>query len=104
MSAFLAIIVTGAGTYFSRSVFILLLARRRIPPLLRRALEYVGPSVLGALVVTMLVTPEGRVALGTPELAALACAAIVAMTTRNHIFTLAAGMGIFWLVRSLTGV
>ena len=33
MSAFLAIVFTGAGTYFSRSVFILLLANRRIPPL-----------------------------------------------------------------------
>ena len=104
MSALLAVFVTGAGTYFSRSVFILLLANRRIPPLLRGALEYVGPAVLGALIVTMLVTPEGAVALGAAELAALACAAGVAVTTRNHIYTLVAGMGVFWLVRSLVGL
>ncbi len=101
MSAFFAILVTGAGTYFSRSIFILALANRRLPPTLRRALEYVGPAVLGALIVTMLITPEGGKSPGPAELCALACAAIVARGTRNHIYTLLAGMGVFWLLRAL---
>jgi branched-subunit amino acid transport protein len=100
MNTLLAILATGAGTYFSRSLFILALANRRIPPMLRRALEYVGPAVLGALVVTMLITPEGGVALGPAELLALACAAAVARITRNHVYTLLAGMGLFWLLRT----
>ncbi len=101
MSGLFAILTTGLGTYFSRSVFILALANRRIPPAARAALEYVGPSVLGALVVTMLITPEGTVALGPPEAAALLIAGLVALRTRNHIYTLVTGMSVFWLLRAL---
>lgn len=101
MSTVLAILVTGAGTYFSRSLFILALANRRIPPTLRRSLEYVGPAVLGALIVTMLITPEGGVAPGPAEFCALACSAAVARGTRNHVYTLLAGMAVFWLLRTL---
>ena len=101
MTTLLAILLTGAGTYFSRSVFILALANRRIPPTVRRSLEHVGPAVLGALVITMLTTPSGEVALGYAELAALLAAAIVALGTRNHIYTLLVGMGVFWTVGAL---
>jgi branched-subunit amino acid transport protein len=102
MTTFLAILVTGLGTYLSRSIFILSLANRRIPPMVRAALEYVAPAVLGALVVTMLVTPEGKIALGYAEVLALATAGAVALRTRNHILTLVAGMAVFWIVRTIT--
>ncbi len=98
MTTLLAILATGAGTYFSRSIFILALANRPIPPHVRRSLEYVGPAVLGALVVTMLTTPDGEVALGLAELSALILSAAVALKTRNHIYTLLVGMGVFWSV------
>ncbi len=101
MTTLFAILATGAGTYFSRSIFILALANRRIPPTVRRALDYVGPSVLGALIITMLTTPEGTVALGPAEFSALACSAAVALRTRNHIYTLLVGMGVFWAVGAL---
>jgi branched-subunit amino acid transport protein len=101
MTAFLAILATGAGTYFSRSIFILALAHRPIPPNVRRALEYVGPAVLGALIVTMLTTPEGTVRMGPAELSALVLSAGVALKTRNHIYTLLVGMGVFWSVGAL---
>ena len=102
MTTFLAILVTGLGTYLSRSIFILSLANRRIPPLVRAALEYVAPAVLGALVVTMLITPEGKVTLGYAEVMALVTAGAVASRTRNHILTLVAGMAVFWIVRTIT--
>lgn len=99
--AFLATVVVGMGTYLSRSIFILALARRRIPDPVLVALQFVAPAVLGALIVALLIDEDGSVAIGIPEVAALAVGAGVAYKTRNHILTLVAGMGVFWIVRAL---
>lgn len=101
MMAFLATVVVGMGTYLSRSIFILALARRRIPDPVLVALQFVAPAVLGALIVALLIDEDGSVAIGIPEVAALAVGAGVAYKTRNHILTLVAGMGVFWIVRAL---
>lgn len=101
MTALIAILVTGLGTYFSRAVFIIALARRHIPPYVRTAMEYIGPTVMAALVVTMLLTPEGELLLGVPEAAALAVAALVAWRSRNHLLTIVLAMTTFWLLRAL---
>lgn len=102
MSAAIAILVTGIGTYLSRAIFILALAQRRFPPLALRALEYVAPSVMGALIVTLLTSPQGEVLIGAPELVGLIVAAVTARATRNHILTLIFAMGAFWLTAFLT--
>lgn len=96
-----AIVLTGVGTYLSRAIFILLLSERRFPPMALRALEYVAPAVMGALVVSMLTTADGTVMIGAPELAGLFCAALVAWKTRNHIYTLLTAMLTFWCVGAL---
>ena len=101
MSALLAIIVVGIGTYISRALFILALANRRIPESVMVPLQFVAPAVLAALVVTLLINDDGSVAIGPPELAAFAVGAGVAWFSRNHIYTLVAGMGVFWTVRAL---
>lgn len=101
MSQFLAILLAGLGTYFSRAIFIIAFADRHFPPLALRALEYVAPAVMGALIVSMLTTADGEVGIAAPELAGLLCAAIVAWNTRNHIYTLLAGMMVFWSVAIL---
>ncbi|MFT7288089.1 MAG: branched-subunit amino acid transport protein [Halieaceae bacterium] len=97
MTVFFAILLAGAGSYLSRAIFIVALAQRQFPPLALRVLEYVAPAVMGALVVSMLTTAEGEVAIGVAEIAGLACAAAVAWITRNHILTLLVGMLVFWL-------
>lgn len=101
MSALLATLVVGLGTYLSRAVFILALANRRIPEAVMLPLQFVAPAVLSALVVAVLIDESGSVAIGIPELAAFAVGAAVAWRSRNHVFTLVAGMGVFWLVRAL---
>lgn len=101
MSAFVAMVVVGLGTYASRSGFILALANKKIPDQVLVALQFVAPAVLSALVVALLITDDGSVAIGIPELSAFAVGAAVAYRTRNHIYTLIAGMGVFWLVRAL---
>ncbi len=101
MTALVAIAVVGLGTYLSRAVFILALANRRIPDPVLIALQFVAPAVLAALVVALLINEDGSVGIGLPEISAFGIGALVAYRTRNHIFTLVAGMGIFWIVRAL---
>ena len=101
MTAFLATVVVGIGTYLSRSVFILALARRRIPDSVLVVLQFVAPAVLGSLVVALLIDETGSVAIGIPEVAALAVGGLVTYKTRNHILTLVVGMTVFWVLRAV---
>lgn len=93
-----AIIVTGIGSYLMRAFFIFALARYAFPPSLLRALEYVAPAVMGALVVSMLTNSDGELVAGLPEVIGLMAAALVAKLTGNHILSLVTGMLTFWLV------
>lgn len=101
MSAFLVTLAVGVGSYLARSVFILALAKRRIPDGVLVALQFVAPAVLASLVVAVLIVGDGHVAVGVPELAALATGSVVAFKTRNHILTLVVGMVVFWVVRAV---
>lgn len=101
MSAFIATLVVGIGTYASRALFILALAKRRIPDGVLLALQFVAPAVLASLIIALLIDDTGAVALGVPELVALVIGGGVAFRTRNHILTLVAGMTVFWVVRAL---
>jgi len=103
LSDFLAVLAVGLGTYGSRAVFILALANRKIPAAILMALQFVAPAVLGALIVALLINSEGEVSAEWPEAAAFLMGGLVAWKTRNHIYTLFAGMGAFWLVRGLVG-
>ena len=91
MTAFLAVLVVGLGTFAYRSVFILGLANREIPLPVLRALEYVGPATLAALIASML-TPEGGGSIGSAELVGLGAAIVCALKTRNLTVILIAGM------------
>lgn len=102
MTTFLATLVVGIGTYLSRAIFIIALAKKRIPDGVLLALQFVAPAVLASLVIALLIDDNGAVALGTPELAGLVIGGGVAFKTRNHILTLLAGMAAFWLVGALT--
>lgn len=101
MGEFLAIVMVGVGTYSSRALFIVALARRRIPEPLLIALQFVAPSVLAALIVSLLTDGQGNVAIGVPEVSAFVLGGAVAVKTKNHILTLAVGMGVYWMVRAL---
>lgn len=101
MPALIAMVVVGIGTYASRSVFILALANRKIPEAVLVALQFVAPAVLSALVVALLIADDGSVAIGVPELSAFAVGGVTAYKTRNHIYTLIAGMTVYWVVRAL---
>ena len=93
-----AIILTGMGSYLMRAFFIFELARYQFPPIMLRALEYVAPTVMAALVVSLLTTPSGELVAGVPEILGLVGTAIVAKVSGNHILALLTGMTTFWLI------
>lgn len=101
MSIILSVLAVGIGTYLSRAIFILALAKRRIPDAVLVSLQFVAPSVLAALVVALLINSDGTVAIGIPESVAFLVGGSVAYKTRNHIYTLIAGMTVFWIVRAI---
>jgi len=68
----------------------------------RRALRNVGPSVLAALVASLLVGDAGLAGLApSRHIAALALAGFVAWRTRNVIWTLVTGMSAIWILNAL---
>lgn len=101
MTDFVAILIVGVGTYVMRAVFIVALANKRIPEAVLVALRYVGPAVLTALVVGLLADADGKVDIGLPELSGFLAGGLVAYRTRSQVWTLVAGMVVFWVVRAL---
>jgi branched-subunit amino acid transport protein len=89
-------------TYFTRYTAIALLGWE-LPTLVRRWLRYVPAAVLAALVAPAALAPEGRVEFGLRAWAVLA-GAVVAWRTRNVLWTILGGMGVFWLLRAVEGV
>lgn len=102
MRGFWPTLIVGIGTYLSRASFILLLANRMVSPRFQRAMRNVGPSVLAALVATLLVGESGLGGLGpSPEMFALASAGVVAWKTHNMAWSLVAGMVSMWLLGAI---
>ena len=93
-----AIILTGIGSYFMRVFFIFALARYQFPLIMLQALEYVAPTVMAALVVSLLTTPNGELIAGVPEIVGLVGTAVVAKVSGNHILALLTGMMTYWLI------
>lgn len=101
MTTFIATVIVGVGTYVSRALFILALAKRRIPDAVMVSLQFVAPAVLAALVIAVLTNDDGSVALGIPELGAFVAGGATVYQTRNHILTLVVGLSVFWVLRAL---
>lgn len=87
----------GIVTLALRASFLLLPERTTLPPLVRRALAYVPPAVLAAIVTPALFAP-GEVTLGFVDarLPAALVAILVAWRTRSVLATLTTGMGVLW--------
>jgi len=95
--------VAGLVTFATRLSFIAVLGNVEVPPLLKRALRYVPPAVLTAIVFSEVVVRNGAVALGPGNLRLLAsaAAALVAWRTRNVLLTIAVGMVALWIAEAV---
>ncbi len=101
----LGLIIVGMGivTYAIRLSLILLLGRLRVPPLVQRALRFVPPAVLSALIFPELLLPGGTLllSLANPRLLAGVLAGLVAWRSKNVILAMAAGMAALWLLQAM---
>ena len=98
----LAIVLSGAGTYAMRASFIAVAHRMaEVPPGVQRLLRQIPPAALASIVVPALVRPEGSLDLVQPRLAAGLVAAAVAWRTRSVALTLVAGMAVVMVLEAL---
>jgi branched-subunit amino acid transport protein len=95
------IFAVGAINYLSRLSFIAFFARRAMPPLLERALRYVPPAMLTALIVPMVVdaSPGGTDHVAWPKVAAAVIATAFAYFRLGTLWTLGIGMAALWLLQ-----
>jgi branched-subunit amino acid transport protein len=93
-AVWLTIVAAGVLTFLTRLSFIVLLGRWQPPEILRRALRYVPPAVLSAIIFPELMMQNGQMAwtLNNPRLLAGLVAGLVGWGTRNVFLTIAAGM------------
>ncbi len=95
MNIWLIMLLGGLITFGMRFSFIYLFGRFEVPQTLRRALHYVPPAVLSAIVFPELLIQDGRLALdlANERLLAGLVAVLVAWFTRNTLLTILAGLG-----------
>ncbi len=94
MSLWITMAAAGLATFLTRFSFIYLLEKFDMPDWFRRALRYVPPAVLSAIILPELISPNGSVALPwqNAQLIAGAIAVLVAWRSRSMLLTIAAGM------------
>jgi branched-subunit amino acid transport protein len=94
----LPLLVAGVGTFLVRLSFIALLGRVEVPPVAVRALRFVPPAVLSAIILPEVVLRGGALDLrpSNARLAAATAAVLVAWRSRNVLLTIAVGMAALW--------
>jgi branched-subunit amino acid transport protein len=105
MNLWLLLAAMGLVTYASRIAMIALLGRLQVPDLVGRALKYVPPAVLSAIIAPELLRPAGALDISFSNVRLLAglAAIVVAWRTRNILLTLAVGMGLMWVLGAVMG-
>ncbi len=103
MTALIAVLITGLGTYLIRLSMVIALGRITLSHRAERALSLIPPAVLAALVAQTLVLDEDSLrTLSSWHPAALA-AAVVAWRTRSIGWTLVTGMTVLWTIQAVAG-
>ena len=94
MNIWLVFLLGGLLTFGMRFIFIYLLGRFEVPETMRRALRFVPPAVLSAIVVPELLIRSGRmdVSLTNFRLLAGVVAVFIAWRTKNTLLTIVGGM------------
>jgi branched-subunit amino acid transport protein len=101
MNIWIVMSMLGLLTFATRLSFIALLERIRLPGFIQRALRFVPIAVLSAIIAPELGYYKDSLAISltNPRLLAGLVATLVAYRTRSVIWTIAAGMAIFWILK-----
>jgi branched-subunit amino acid transport protein len=101
----IGLIILGMGivTYAIRLAPILLLGHVEVRPLMRRALRFVPPAVLSALIFPELLLPGGTLNLSpeNPRLLAGILAALIAWRSKNVLLAIGVGMLALWIAQAV---
>jgi branched-subunit amino acid transport protein len=101
VSVWLLFATIGVGTFLLRYSLIALWGRfGSVPRGVERALRFIPPAVLSALVLPSVATSDGALVVG-PRVAAGLIAAAVAWKTKSVLGTIVAGMGVLWILQAL---
>ena len=103
MNYWLIIIAMGVVTFGIRLLPIVLLGRIEIPVVVQRALRFVPPAVLSAIIAPELLMSGGQIdlSLGNARLIAGVLATVVAWRTKNVLLTIAVGMIALWVLGAI---
>ena len=104
MNIWLIMILSGLITYGIRLSFIQLFGKIEVPFWLGRALHFVPPAVLSAIIFPELLMPAGSLNISLSNLRLLAglLAGFVAWRTKNVVLTIAVGMAALLIFQVLT--
>lgn len=99
MNIWLVMIMGGLITFGMRFSLIYLFGRFQVPETLRRALHYVPPAVLSAIIFPELFLRDGSLdlSLGNTRLLAGLVAILTAWFSKNTLITIIAGMAALFL-------
>ncbi len=105
MNYWLILIAMGLVTFGTRLLPIVLLGRIEMPVVVQRALRFVPPAVLSAIIAPELLMPGGEfnLSVGNARLIAGAIAMLVAWRTKNVLLTIAVGMIALWVLSAIVG-
>ncbi len=95
--------VAGLLTYLIRLSFIALLGKWTPPEWVSRALRFVPPAVLTAIIFPEVLIRDGQLAPANPRLLAGVVAALVAWRTKNVVLTIVVGMAALITIQILLG-
>ncbi len=104
MSAAIAILIIGVGTYLERLSFIGIIGDREVPEWAVLPLRFVSPAVFAALVAPAVLLQDGSIELSpasNPQALATVIALLVAWRTRSVAATLVLGMATLWLLQAV---
>ncbi|MBV6396578.1 MAG: hypothetical protein HFACDABA_02177 [Anaerolineales bacterium] len=101
MTVWLILLLGGLITFGLRFSFVYLLGRLEIPSAMRRALHYVPPAVLSAIIVPELFLHNNVLdaSLDNTRLLAGIAAILVAAWTKNSLLTILTGMAALFLLQ-----
>ncbi|MBL8062695.1 MAG: AzlD domain-containing protein [Anaerolineales bacterium] len=103
MNIWLVMIIGGLITFGMRFSLIYLFGRLEIPETMRKALHYVPPAVLSAIIIPELLIRDGvlDVSLGNTRLLAGIVAIITAWFSRSTLLTILVGMAALFVLQWL---
>lgn len=101
MTALVAFLIGGLGTYVMRASFMTIGSGFELPAAFKRSLQFVAPAVFAAIILPLVLGDRGLSRFVAPDARLIAgiIASVVAFRTRNIPLVFAVGMVSLWLLR-----